>query len=136
MNIISEIAKLLDVEIGEIFKIEGYALSLWRLDPHKGLLVKHNEMRNWTEACGEQYMKLLNGFYKIEHLPFKPKENETYWYVYWNPSSKELRVLDAEFCDTEICYQHKFCKNCFPTREKAEAQKYNIYKELTGKQWK
>ena len=95
MNLMPKICEMLGVEIGEEFKVSIFKFSLWKFDSYKGLLVKHNEMQDWVEACGEQYMKLLNGFYKIEKMPFEPKEGESYFYVGWFIGGEEVCVFEV-----------------------------------------
>ena len=134
MNLIPKIAEMLGVEIGEEFKVSIFKLSLWKFDSYKGLLVKHNEMQDWVEACGEQYMKLLNGFYQIEKLPFKPKNGEHYWRVRWDSLAiAALRVTWLDSSDQD--YLFKYAGNCFRTEAEAERHKYEIYEKLTGKKW-
>ena len=133
MNLTPMIAKELGVEVGEEFKVSIFKLSLWKFDSYKGLLVKHNEMQDWVEACGEQYMKLLNGFYQIEKLPFEPKKEEKYWYVWWNSQYIETTYT---FWQGEVSnFSDKYCGNCFRTEAEAEAHKYEIYEKLTGRKW-
>ena len=134
MNLIPKIAEMLGVEIGEEFKVSIFKLSLWKFDSYKGLLVKHNEMQDWVEACGEQYMKLLNGFYQIEKLPFKPKEGKTYWSVRWG--RKQLfSISSTTWANDDIDYRMLYCGNVFRTEAEAEKHKYEIYEKLTGKKW-
>ena len=134
MNLIPEIAKMLGVEIGEEFKISIFKLSLWKFDSDKGLLVKHNEMQDWMEACAEQYMKLLNGFYQIEKLPFKPKEGE--WYCMFMFCGDDFCVASTEFSNYDVQdLTNAYCGNCFRTKEEANNHKAEIYEKLTGKKW-
>ena len=133
MNLIPKIAEMLGVEIGEEFKVSIFKLSLWKFDSYKGLLVKHNEMQDWTEACGDQYMKLLNGFYQIEKLPFKPKDGEMYYTVAWD--REKIWCPDATWREYGEHYCRKYCGNVFRTEKEAEAHKYEIYEKLTGKKW-
>ena len=134
MNLIPKICELLGVENGEEFKVSIFKLSLWKFDSYKGLLVKHNEMQDWVEACGEQYMKLLNGFYQIEKLPFKPKNGEYYWRVRWDSLAiAAFRVTWIDSSDQDCLY--KYAGNCFRTEAEAEKHKYEIYEKLMGKKW-
>lgn len=134
MNLIPKIAEMLGVEIGEEFKVSIFKLSLWKFDSYKGLLVKHNEMQDWVEACGEQYMKLLNGFYQIEKKPFKPKPQERFFYV---SISKPVTIEEAYWSSNMNTIDHAllFCGNVFRTEAEAQAHKQEIYEKLTGKKW-
>lgn len=123
---------MLGIKIGEEFKISIYKLSLWKFDSYKGLLVKHNEMQDWIEASRDQYMKLLNGFYQIEKLPFKPKEDERYWFYY----IRDDEIGNTRFSETNTNdLMRVYCGNCFHSEAEAEKYKHEIYEKLTGKKW-
>lgn len=135
-NYMPEVAKMLGVELEEEFKIEGQEPSRYKLT-EEGMILKG--------VCGWERVRMdlemvLNGQHKIKKLPWKPNRGDTYWYVCWklNLHTKkwEIDVSIATYDDN--CPPHNFCVdvgNCFRTREEAEAQKYEVFKRLTGKEW-
>lgn len=135
-NYMADVAKMLGVELGEEFKIEGHEPSLYKLS-EEGMMLKG--------VCGWERVRMdlemvLNGQHKIKKLPWKPKRGGTYCYVYWQrnlaTNKWEIGVAMANYYDSY--QQHNFCVdtgNCFRTSEEAEAQKYEIFKRLTGKEW-
>ena len=127
MNLIPKIAEMLGVEIGEEFKVEN-DICLHRFTEN-GL--EYNVCGAWS-ACARLNL-ILNGTEKIIKLSFEPKEGESYWYVYWG--TEYIRVADIPFEDEDMHYHHKYCGNCFRTKEEAEKHKYEIYEKLTGRNW-
>lgn len=130
MNYIPEIAKMLGVEIGEKFRID------FKDDTKLFMFTEDTLVEAGSgEPIYRTLADLVYGIRKIIKLPFEPKSGERYYYVYFIHNAK-LEVLNSIWrCETADC-QFKYCGNCFRTREEAEREKYNVYKKLTGKEWK
>lgn len=75
-NLIPEVCKLLGVEIGEEFKIQGYGDMIFLLTS-SGLERKHGDSRTLLSVGTLQ--DLLIGNAQIVKLPWKPKNGEKYW---------------------------------------------------------
>lgn len=134
----AEVAKILGLELGEEFKISGFGTTHYKLT-ECGLYF-FNVNGEWEKRENYVLMSLLTGMRDVVKLPWKPKRGDTYCYVYWklNLHTKkwEIDVSIATYDDN--CPPHNLCVdvgNCFKIREEAEAQKYEVYKRLTGKDW-
>lgn len=140
MNLFPNIAKMLNVEIGEVFnaKITGdvaihttenkptqYRITLKRLE-----YFIPNANR-WSPLSIERF---LSGECEIIKLPYKPKPQERFFYV----SISEPATVEEAYWSSNmntIDYALLFCGNVFRTEAEAEKHKCEIYEKLTGKKW-
>jgi hypothetical protein len=82
-NLIPEIAKMLGVEMYEIFKIEGmdedvvFRLGVNGLEMERFDFAEND--RIWVTLASCNFVDLLTGVSKIIKLPWKPKKGEKYW---------------------------------------------------------
>ncbi len=116
-NYMPEIAQMLGVEIGEEFDViyETGQKSDW--GPYKitrdGLV---DESGNWTPHRTSLF-NLLTGEYTLQKRPWRPKDDDEYWFV----------ELDGDvqysyfYKDNESDLARLNMGNCFPTEEAAEA---------------
>jgi len=72
MNKMNEVAKMLGVELGEKFNIEGYAFN-------PCTITKTNLIDADGSIRDDMLVKLIAGFNTVKKLPFKPEFGETYW---------------------------------------------------------
>ena len=114
-NYMSQVAKMLGVELGERFDINGfnefYFLDTDGLYSFNGTYCK----------CDEYFSKLLAGELTIKHEPWKPKNKETYWYI-----NKHGVTCCTEWDDCEYMSDHmNYYKlgNCYRTQKEAEANR-------------
>ena len=112
-NLMPEVAKMLGVEMGERFKIEGS--KVYRIT-QLGLVNDENFI------CHSKLNSLLCGDVEIIKLPFKPKEGEPYWF--WrkfasDENGKTVWYLDAYDDYFEPCYTiptiNYMLGNCYRT---------------------
>lgn len=117
-NHIPEVAKLLGVEIGEEFDIEGFCYNPYHFTD-SGLIDREDDENN------EALVSLITGQYPIIKRPFIPKEEERYFYIDEDgdirPSSNDLDAFDFAL----IAFG-----NCFRTKEEAERNKEAILKKM------
>ena len=87
-NLIPEIARMLGVELGEEFKVEGDNRTYWfDLDGlHSGKYVAGDE----DDAMLHD---LLCGEVEIVKLPWKPKQGDVFWSFYRSISSDKWLVI-------------------------------------------
>ena len=81
-NLISEIAKMLGVELGEEFKIKGYEEWFYKFDNDRVLMFKHNDDVKMPVAPVSVYvafLALLRGECEIIKLPWKPKKGDAFY---------------------------------------------------------
>ena len=114
-NYMSQVAKMLGVELGERFDINGfnefYFLETDGLYSFNGTYCK----------CDEYFSKLLAGELTIKHEPWKPKRGETYWYVEKDGDIWEMEWHPCRYMSDHV-NRYKL-GNCYRTRKEAEANR-------------
>lgn len=91
-NIMSQIAQLLGVELGEefkvniatedeIFRITENGLELKKLESGSSDNTGDTTLQVW-KTIPTSFVKLLTGEATIVKLPFKPKQGDVYWSFY------------------------------------------------------
>lgn len=91
-NYIKKVGKLLGVEVGEVFQVDGdpsikdcfFKFS----DNDLQLSAVNSGNDTWTVASDTRLLDILYGRLRIRKLPWKPRENERYYYPL--PSDKDL----------------------------------------------
>lgn len=82
-NLLPEIAKMLDVEMYEKFKIEGMSSDLVFRIGVDGLEMERfdyaEDDRIWVTLASCNFVDLLTGKAKIVKLPWRPKKGENYY---------------------------------------------------------
>ena len=119
-NHMSEVAKILGVELGERFKIDF--CDKIGVDKYYDYYISNNGVNidEVGRACisSDALFNLITGEWIIKKKPWKPKNNEVYYYV--NASG----TVDCEewlsFCEDITWYK---LGNCYRTKEEAEANK-------------
>lgn len=135
-NKMAGLAKLFDLELNEEFNIEGYSPN-YRFT-EKGLEYLSNVQNQWYTTSGKVLENLLLGVEKIIRKPFRPKDKEHYYYVAWYfDQNWKLSVTKTYFtCTNSYDNLNRDSGNCFKTFEDAENAKYEVFKKLTGMDWK
>lgn len=78
-NLISDIAQMLGVELGEEFKIKGHEELTYRFASDGLKLTYDNNIELSDIAAKVAFVALLNGKDEIVKIPWKPKMYEEYW---------------------------------------------------------
>ena len=103
-----EVAKLLGVELGEVFFIKEYPSdSKIYLKFTENGLEQSLDKDSWTKATGRVWERIITGALKINKLPWKPREGEKYYvpriairpedrhyYYYWSNSGVDIKRYD------------------------------------------
>ena len=99
-NLIPQIAKMLGVEIGEEFKIKGDdEFMVYRFDSD-GLKLTHDSGTEIaTIYANVAFVGLVNGKDEIVKLPWKPKEDETFYTFGIHATENKWVVVSAEWWD-------------------------------------
>lgn len=132
-NLIPEICKMLGVELGEEFKINGdedFKQKTFYLTERglKAKLDKHPEKEIPAMAALDS---LLFGDTEIVKLPWKPKEGQTVYSFYSVRLDGVLEVADFIWVNDIITYQALVKAGwVFPTREEAETALPTVAAEL------
>ena len=115
-NYMTEVAKMLGVELGEKFEIVGFNETYF-LD-NDGLYCFNGSY----SKCNEKFSNLLSGCLTIKREPWKPKNEEFYYSV-----EADGCITRSKFCDTSefgSCHKNYYkLGNCYRTREEAEANR-------------
>lgn len=136
-NYMSDIAKMLGVELEHIFKIEGDSKTLYKFTT-EGLVYYSEIFESWRHAGDYNLIQLLRGGMIINQPPWKPKNGEPYFYVGWLKARGKWMIYADSMQHLTACDGSNLrvdTGNCFRTRKEAEAAKYEVFKRLTGKDW-
>ena len=122
-NYIADVAKMLGVELGEKFKIDGSNLIYKFFD--NGLYFRCIE--GWLPAK-YQFLDLIKGECNIVKLPWTPKTNK----AYYRPSRKFFGVTSEVWTDNPYDYAFKEAGMIFRTAEECEAALPELRKKYLG----
>ena len=78
-NLIPEIAKMLGVELGEVFTLKGYEHDEYRISEKYGLAHRHRTFREEWQTAETMFRNLIYGRAEIIKLPWKPGKGEVFW---------------------------------------------------------
>lgn len=78
-NLIPEIARMLGVELGEVFTLKGYEHDEYRISEKYGLAHRHRTFREEWQTAETMFRNLIYGRAEIVKLPRKPTMYEEYW---------------------------------------------------------
>ena len=118
MNKMTEVAKMLGVELEEKFNIEGYAFNPCAIT-ETNLIDADGSIRD------DMLVKLIAGFNTIKKLPFKPKRGDYYWAC--DEVGHPMRYAwEGDLIDLR---NYKL-GNVYKTKEIAEANIYKANQEL------
>ena len=79
-NYMAEVAKLLGVELDEVFFIKEYPSdSKIYLKFTENGLEQSLDKDSWTKATGRVWERIITGALKINKLPWKPQNGEKYY---------------------------------------------------------
>lgn len=95
-NHMREIAKMLGVEVGEVFKIKDIAISdncVFRFSDDCLQTSGANDGNyDWTPALNSRLLGLLYGNLSIHKLPWKPQKNCVYYVPFIIDDEKDMYV--------------------------------------------
>lgn len=126
---INKFLEMLGVELGEKFDLVradngGFiGCSPYHFEDIHGYFDLFNCV---GDESGDYIPNIISGRYKIEKLPFKPKDSDKYWFI--NPKGY---LVHACFCEDGMVDLYNFdTGNCFKTKEEAEANKDEIIRQF------
>lgn len=110
-NKMVEVAKIWNLELWEIFKLEGntddYVFSL------NGLM-KYTDGA-WEETCPELLNEILVGKTKIIKYQYLPSETDVYYSI--NLSDEFNQIIEKTWNNTQANYLDYYVGNCFKCKE-------------------
>lgn len=117
-NYMSQVAKMLGVELGEEFECSnGYKYVL----KEDGIIESKYRDRLSTDTFSPALVALLNGELVIKRKPWKPKNNDTYWFV---DNDGNVWKSDWTVCGYPFDHMNRYkLGNCYRTEEEAEANR-------------
>lgn len=127
----ASVAKLLGVEIGEIFKIK--IRSSGKIIDNCFFTANELCINDADYPCPSVLTCLLNGTYEIVKLPWKPKEDEHYWtYANRDDDNKTLFIMENIWENDVIDKMFYRLGFCYKTEEEAEADLPRVIKFLNS----
>ena len=125
-NYMSQVAKMLGVEIGEEFECSNGYKYVLRED---GIIESKYIDKFSTNTFSPTLVALLNGELTIKRKPWKPKKDDLYYYV-----DQEGFVISNRWHNTYIEVLLYKLGNCYCIREAAEANrdKWVAFYDLTS----
>ncbi len=124
-NYIPEIAKMLGVEPGEEFEVEGMKGVKYRLTEEEGLMMTAGGAEYTSKLIA--FVKLLCGEREIVRRPWRPKMGQKYWTVCIY-KGEPAGVQSSTYLGGEVELGYILMGNCFPTIEAAEAAAPDVVK--------
>ncbi|KAK9680675.1 hypothetical protein QE152_g38964 [Popillia japonica] len=121
-NLMAEVAALLEVEIGEEFDIEGIGLSFPIINPFK--ITENGLIGHKGGEISCSLYRLLTGEWTIIKKPWKPEEDDKYYYVNPDGYTESSRFFHA------FDYSMLHSGNCFRTEQEAEANREAIMEKF------
>ena len=117
MNYMSEVAKMLGVELGEKFKIHGneFDSNYTYYLTNNGIVIDKD---GYACASNDVLCDLIRGKYTIKRKPWKPNDNDDFWYV--DVDGYVYRYCCFNIEDADYVNYYKL-GNCYRTPEEAEA---------------
>lgn len=112
VNYIPQVAKMLDLEIGEEF------YSIYSDGSKKKVVFKNDGLYYigiFDQRASSTLSAILAGKYKIERLPWRPKLRDEYYYININGDVLTTVYYPDNLMDRMITR----VGNCYPTREEA-----------------
>lgn len=117
MNYYKKIAEMLGVELEEEFslkenKTKNICIPRYKITQEEGLMfiVNRNEFARSTIL-----LSIINGSYSVVKLPWKPKNDEKYWY--YSETFNQATYHKWSFGNYDLCLWK--LGNCFRTEEEA-----------------
>lgn len=142
INKMADVARLLGVKMNEKFKIQNAEGKEMLPDEVRitgdGLII--DNCFGYSLNLGAIMLSLLlNGTYSISRSSWYPKRGEDFYVVTWREYGDgkiRLTVQQKSYWRGEAAaLMFIDTNNCFSTYDEAEAQKYEVFKRLTGKEW-
>lgn len=124
MNYMPKVLEMLNLEVGEKFKIKGFNKTKFEFT-NFGCLIDCEKLESNEVILSH----ILTGYYRIEKLPWKPKRGN----VYYSIKADGETLCNEWVCNSSDLYRYN-AGNCFKTKEEITDEiKQRILKEMKGK---
>lgn len=98
-NLIPQIAQMLGVELGEEFKVKGYDELTYKFASDGLKLTYDNDIEISDLTAKVAFVALLNGTDEIIKLPWKPKQDETFYTFGIHATETKWVVVSVKWWD-------------------------------------
>ena len=98
-NLIPEIARMLGVEIGEEFKVEGVADKTYKFIIDELIVCGEKNANHGYVSANVMLGSLLAGKVEIVKLPWKPKQDETFYTFGIHATETKWVVVSVKWWD-------------------------------------
>lgn len=128
MNYYKKIAEMLGVELGEEFSLKNNKTNelnecRYKITQEEGIMYSIDREK-WVRSA--VLMSIINGSYSVVKLPWKPKNDEKYWY--YSETINQATYHKWSFGNYDLCLWK--LGNCFRTEEEAEAKGKEIVEQI------
>lgn len=132
MNYYKQFAEMLGLELEQEFVLtdvdgntKGQLIYKFTED---GLLYKPPTLVNWSKSSSGTIVRLLNGDYKVDTKPWKPKKGDIY--SYYINSTYYDGTNSCKWTDEGLDLLLWKVGNCFKTEEEAKAKGKEIMEQI------
>lgn len=98
-NLIPEIARMLGVEIGEEFKVEGVADKTYKFIIDELIVCGEKNANHGYVSANMMLVSLAKGDIEIVKLPWKPKQDETFYTFGIHATENKWVVVSVKWWD-------------------------------------
>lgn len=128
MNYYKKIAEMLGVELGEEFSLKNNKTNelnecRYKITQEEGIMYSIDREK-WVRSA--VLMSIINGSYSVVKLPWKPKNDEKFWY--YSETINQATYHKWSFGNYDLCLWK--LGNCFRTEEEAEAKGKEIVEQI------
>ena len=128
MNYYKKIAEMLGVELGEEFSLKNNKTNelnecRYKITQEEGIMYSIGREK-WARSA--VLISIINGSYSVVKLPWKPKNDEKFWY--YSETINQATYHKWSFGNYDLCLWK--LGNCFRTEEEAEAKGKEIVEQI------
>lgn len=120
-NLIPEICKMLGVEIGEEFKVEGVADKTYKFIIDELIVCGEENTNHGYVSANMMLVSLAKGDANLIKLPWKPKKGEKYWGFWYSSVDDAWLVLLYTWANNPADFALYKAGWVYRTRAEAEA---------------
>ena len=119
---------MLGVELGEEFSLKNNKTNelnecRYKITQEEGIMYSIDREK-WVRSA--VIMSIINGSYSVVKLPWKPKNDEKFWY--YSETINQATYHKWSFGNYDLCLWK--LGNCFRTEEEAEAKGKEIVEQI------
>lgn len=119
---------MLGVELGEEFSLKNNKTNelnecRYKITQEEGIMYSIDREK-WVRSA--VLMSIINGSYSVVKLPWKPKNDEKFWY--YSETINQATYHKWSFGNYDLCLWK--LGNCFRTEEEAEAKGKEIVEQI------